>query len=222
MPEQTLTSGPDEVLHASLDALFAPAGDLTVEIELRDRAFAFENLAGLFASLQTPFGFDDLHFDHAALRLMLARFHRDAFGLHNLDRRLDEWVAEGRINEPLKETLLECVCDLGIRINSPRPMRTRVAAAFSLWMTAMRPIALAGSAARGNPEAGKLGAGLTFWIAKQYLRKFGAIRMGSPADSAKRHERIHHDFTYRDINLSSLELLYCSIFWPRTEADEHI
>ena len=215
MPEYTLTATPDEVLQASLDSLFGADGDLTVKEQLDDRIAAFENLAGLFIAQQTKYRFEDMQFDTVALRLMLGRFHRDAFGVHNLAAVLDTRVSENRIAADFATELLDRICGLGVRINTPRPMRTRVAAAFSLWMATFRPVCLTGGTALRDPGAARFCAALNFWIANQYLRKYGQVRVGTPEDAEKRYDRVHHDFTFRAVNLSSLEMLYCSVFQPK-------
>lgn len=60
-----------------------------------------------------------------------------------------------------------------------------------------------------------LDAATNFYLATSFLKFYGNIRVGQEGNDRKtRFYRILYDFTCRDINLSSLEMLYCSIFEP--------
>jgi hypothetical protein len=61
---------------------------------------------------------------------------------------------------------------------------------------------------------------LNFWIASTYLSLFGTITVHEDHDAAVRLERIRYDLTYRGLNLSSLEMLYCGIFRPHKEEED--
>ncbi len=216
MSDGSLTDTPAESLQHALDCLFHPVGKLEDDSWVKDRLIALETLAALFISKYSPYGHEDLQFDWIAARLMIGRFHRDAFGLHNLEVRLQEMVSKQSLSETDRDEIMQRIGLLGLRISSAHPMKTRIAAAFSLWMSTFRPISLKGEAAMNDKQSGKFCAALNFWIAAQYLRKFGNLNLGS--DAQKRYERIHHDFTFRALNISSLELLYCSVFSAKPRA----
>ena len=55
-------------------------------------------------------------------------------------------------------------------------------------------------------------AAVNFWIACCYLSMFGTVHLPDDEDAPVRLSRIRYDLTYRDLNLSSLEMLYASIF----------
>jgi hypothetical protein len=92
---------------------------------------------------------------------------------------------------------------------------TRRAAAFSLWMCAFRPVHLDFKLSKDDPRACMFAAGLNFYIARSYLKLTGNIEPGKPDESKMRLRRILHDFTYREVNLSSLEFFYSAIYRKR-------
>ena len=162
---------------------------------------------------------DYLVWDYLGMQLMIRRFHRDAFGVCKFDKQLDSMVMEGRIASEARDFILKQTSRLGIRINSNAPRKTRIAAAFSLWMSTFRPVHLSGTSVPGlQPEQTEtMWGSANLWIATTYLSKFGAIDFGTGKDAEIRLARIPYDFTYRDINLSSLEMLYASLFRAKSE-----
>jgi hypothetical protein len=149
------------------------------------------------------------------LQMLIRRFHRDAFGTYRFFDKVQEICPDPKQHEAIfNETEL-----LSIRINSEKPRLTRIAAAFSLWMSTFRPIYLAGLPSSPMPDLCWLEADVNFYIATSYLGLYGAIEIGMEGEDRRiRLERIAYDFTFRDLNLSSLELLYCSIFRPKQTA----
>ena len=212
-----LVSTPGEMVDGYLNDLFNPEGDMHDLGDLKQRAGAFKGLAEQFASAATkPYGPDDLTFDPHALKLMLGRFQRDAFGVGRLFRKFDERVRSGEITGEFAEKSKNEIYGIGLRLGTDKPRKTRVAAVFSLWMCVFRPVSLNFLCSKDDKSAWMFPAALNFWIARNYLLKFGTVLIGP---QFKEHfNRALHDFTYRDINLSSLEMFYCGMFVPRHDS----
>lgn len=207
-----LVTHPNDIRDAYLDALFNEQGDEHDADDLALRAGALSGLADLFVNQSAGrYDFCDLHFDGYALRAMLGRFQRDAFGVGRLMRCLDEHTKKGQLEEGICNSLKDAILGLGLRVNTLNPSKTRIAAVFSLWMCAFRPICLQYKGEDVN--AVKFCANLNFWITRVYLMRYGEVLVG--AHFREHFQRVLHDFTYRDVNLSSLEMLYCGIFRPR-------
>jgi hypothetical protein len=56
--------------------------------------------------------------------------------------------------------------NLGLRVSSDDPKKTRIAAVFSLWMCTFRPVSVRWEISKDDPRAPKLCAALNFWIAQ--------------------------------------------------------
>lgn len=190
--------------------LFDPRRNLNVPSELGVCLDAFINLACAQAEALSPKLVSILKFDEIGIAQFVARFHRDAYGVHNAICRLHEL----KIDPALVSTIEDIFADLSIRINSRDPKKTRVAAAFSLWLATIRPVFFSGTSCPGVSKKEMLHflAFLNLWIACLFLMKFGTVTTRDLPDFDERMERIGHDFTYRAINLSSLEVFYCSVF----------
>jgi hypothetical protein len=217
----SLVNSADDLRNQALDALFAPSESIRDIESLKDEAAAFMILAEQCITLATKNGcykFDDLRFDEYALRLMLLRFQRDAFGVSRLWSFLDASENSGDLKPDINLKIKELIQDSGLRINSPAPKKTRIAAAFSLWMCMLRPVYVDKAKTPINEHGllhGQFCAFLNLWMTTQYLSKFGTVKIGNEETQAELIKRIYHDFTFRDVNLSSMEVFYCSIFTPR-------
>lgn len=199
-----------------IDAIFLPQ-NLDDAGVLKDSCTAFINLAGFFAHGE---GLDPrlLVIDRCGLVQMLKRFQRDAHGVLAFHNKLNN-LSDQDITSQTKARILADLKLVGIRINSTNPRKTRIAAVFSLWMAVFRPVFLRMDA-RSDAEAYKsFTAHLNLYIASRYLRKYGYIEWGNNAhDASIRRQHIWYDFTYRALNLSTLELMYCVLFRPATKS----
>lgn len=202
-----------QTIQNNLLGLFAPDVDWRDLNHLRACEYAFKNLSMHFIETAYAQVANLIRFDDMKLQMMVRRFHRDAYGTY----RFFESVKRICSNEAESEAILDETELLSIRINSEKPRLTRVVAAFSLWMATFRPIFLVGLPSNPMPDLCWLEADTNFYIATSFLSLFGSIEIGTEGDDRRiRLERIAYDFTFRDINLSSLEMLYCSIFCPHT------
>lgn len=215
MSDFPLVAHPDDMRSAWINDLFAETTPEVPEQDIKTRAEAFVSLTEHFLSFQqeSKYQFDDLQFDAHGVRAMLGRFQRDAFGLKRLHEAMDHLVAKNKLDGEVAVVVRAKVDEVGIRIGSDDPKKTRIAAAFSLWMCVFRPVCLNYKNSSEDPNAVKFCAGLTFWIAKTYLSQFGDVLVDARFN--EHFSRVLHDFTYRAINLSTLEMLYCSIFRER-------
>lgn len=213
----------------------SPSSDITLEIDhlfgadfVQDEPTiynmsmgAFEALARFYAEQACQLYPRALSFDFIALRMMLARFGRDAYGM----RYFDQYLARADfVHEQREDVLRTARARLGIRINSINPRKTRVAAAFALWLATLRPVFVEVSGIESAPEpayAKNFCAGLNLWLCCTFLERFGRISFGEKEHDAKvRRGHIIYDFTYRHLSLSSLELFFCSVFRPNEDADK--
>lgn len=197
----------------SLSLLFDPEADWSNPEQLAELAAAYQNLAMHFIEKHAIWLFEQVTFDPVKMGLMLKRFYRDAFGV---GRFLSE-IAEAEFSEDQIKEIEKLLPKLSIRINSDDPRKTRIAAAFSLWACTFRPICIRQLPKNPDNRAWRLEATINFWIATQYLKTYGNIQIGVQGDLEDfdtRLRRIWYDFTVRDINLSSLEMMYASIFRP--------
>jgi hypothetical protein len=197
----------------SLNALFDPTIDWGNPLQLAESAAAYQNLAMHFIETNAGWLFDRVAFDPVKMGLMLKRFYRDAFGVGRFLNQLPE----SEFSDAQIKKIEEMLSKLSIRINSDDPRKIRIAAAFSLWACTMRPICVLQLPTNPDSRIWRLEATINFWIATQYLKIYGNIQIGVPGDLDDfdtRLRRVWYDFTVRDINLSSLEMMYSSIFRP--------
>ncbi len=149
--------------------------------------------------------------------VLIRRFQRDAYGAARFHRFTENLRIHGDLKSETRIKILEQVKGLGIRITAENPRKTRIAAAFSLWMCTIRPVCADNlklpTVTLENLE--QICARLNFWMATTYLGKFGVCSFGEGDDSIVRLKHVVHDFMCRDINLSSLELLYAGLFRPK-------
>jgi hypothetical protein len=145
------------------------------------------------------------------LQMLISRFHRDAFGVYNFAKLIESRFP----NRGDQTAIFDQIERLSIRINTGNPRKTRIAAAFSLWMATFRPVFFIGLPSNPIKNLWRLEADLNFFIATSFLGLYGSIEIGTEGEDRNiRLERIRYDFTFRDLNLSSLEMLYCSVFCP--------
>jgi hypothetical protein len=126
-------------------------------------------------------------------------------------------VKDKKLDADLKKEILARLRGLSVRINSKSPKKPRIVAAFALWASTLRPLCLSDLPQSDDERVWRLEATINFWITTRYLQRFGRVQIGIPGDTDdfdERIRRIWYDFTFRDLNLSSLELLYSSIFLP--------
>jgi hypothetical protein len=193
----------------SLAGLFYKGTDWNDPDHLRACEYAFKNLAMHSVESIWPEMLPFIQFDDLKLKMMLRRFYRDAFGVWHFNTKLEKLCPD----KTTRSAILAEINRLSIRINSPKPRKTRIAAAFSLWMSTFRPIYINGTPPVPPSGIWQLDAAVNFKITTDFLMQYGTIQVGTLGkDRNLRLQRIYYDFTCRDLNLSSLELLYCSIF----------
>ena len=226
----TNTSTAREIIQASLDFLFDGDTALSGDDSLKQRMLAFENLTLSFvreSSASKPEGRpwdlmdEDVRFDEYALRAMVGRFDRDAFGVRQFQRVLSAELSD----QKSRDKVWSAFKATSLRINTTNPRKTRIAASFSMWMATFRPVSLKPKKGLPSQLATEFCARLNLYIITAYLRQFGKVLLDAPFASArdeehrlKLMERIFHDLTYRELRLSALEMLFCGIFHPRDEA----
>jgi hypothetical protein len=202
----------------ALAVLFEPSCNWRDDAAISNSAIAFQNLAMRFIELNVPQLLGKIAFDPVKLGLMLKRFYRDAFGVLDFHNFLVQKISSQELSAKTKKEIVSKLEGLSIRINTDDPRKTRIAAAFSLWFATLRPISVLEQTSGQDSRLWRLEATINFWIAESFLARFGTIEIGVPGDADDydtRIRRIWYDFTFRDLNLSSLELMYASIFRPR-------
>jgi hypothetical protein len=220
-PSPPLVATAEEMMKAELQCLFwhgeHPEADVAI-------AEAFENLAVRYVLTNGGNNVNPgaIRIDYHALRLMLGRFCRDVYGICKLHRVISRLQQSGNISETGKKAVLDEVASLGVRINSANPFMTKRAAAFSLWMCTFRPVHLDFALSKQEPRARMFAAGLNFYIASSYLQLTGTVDLGNDDEKRMRLRRILHDFTYREVNLSSLEFFYSGIYRRRDQEGAEI
>lgn len=208
---------PDESeygINDSLNGFFNPDLNLENAGELAQARTAFINLVGIFIGDTCPELITFVRFDYTAIHLMLKRVHRDAYGVCKFSKYIENLAIESSIKTEIATEITKHLKLLSIRINSESPRKTRIAAAFSLWMSTFRPVNLDYRAIDIVPSD-KLEffcARLNYWIATSFLCQFGDVSIPKNQNGKILLERVIYDFTYRDVGLSSLEALYANIF----------
>lgn len=194
---------------ANLLAIFSQTVDMS-DTKHRYRAVvAFRNLALHSVEVSFPECLPYVRFDTIKTVTMLNRLHRDSYQVGHFSK----WLTTTCGNPKLAASIMSKAGDLSVRINSDKPRKTRVAAAFSLWMSTFRPIFLMQVPKPTPEDIIYLEATVNFNIAIRYLALFGAIQIGGTSDEADDIKaRIYYDLTFRGLNLSSLEMLYCGLF----------
>lgn len=207
---------------AWVNDLFSPA-ILGKERDYYNRAAdAFQTLTIYYVQLHwanTPEQFFQLiraiRFDYVGIISMLKRFQRDAYGVNRFEAIADQMVKDGKFSKETKEEILSQVQQLGLRITAESPRKTRVPAAFSLWMCVFRPISFDARKLQGFPVEvlEVFCAMVNYFMATAYLSKFGTTELGgTKRDESVRLERIRHDFTCREVSFSTMETFYSAIF----------
>lgn len=159
---------------------------------------------------------DALHFDYVAMSEMLKRFVRDAWGVKHFDESVNRSLKG--IDPSFAGKAMPIVRDelhnLGVRINSDNPRKTRVAAAFTLWMSTFRPVSVdCNTGFKDDQLLVQFCAAFTFHLSSCYLQAYGTVTYGSDAkDEETRIGHVVHDLLYRCLNLSPLEMLYGGMF----------
>ena len=203
----------------NLLALFSKDVDGRDVNDLRVCEYAFKNLAMHCIESSWPQVKNLIRFDDLKLQLFVRRFHRDAYGTYHFTKALEQMCPDAT----LRGAILREVERLSIRINSDKPRKTRIAAAFSLWLANFKPIYFAGLPSSPIPDLWRLEADVNFFIATSFLSLYGTIEIGTEGEDRKiRLERISYDFTFRDLNLYFLGIALLQCFSPsptRNEAD---
>lgn len=204
-----------------LDAVFGPVPLTEEDVAYSDAIVAFQNLTGAFVHRLAKSSprllvrmLGCIRFDYVGIAAMFKRFQRDAFGVSRFSDLAEKLVTENKLSGETKDLIIKEVRQLGLRVSSAEPRKTRIAAAFSLWMCVFRPVTF-DNRQLGEVSPDKLEifcAALNFYIASSFLSKLGAIHIGVGEEADIILERIKHDFTYRHVSMSVLETLYCSIF----------
>src|SRR5688572_6080470 len=204
----------EQALNESLAFLFSTENDVNLTAPMEELSIAFLNLVGIFLSQRSCKALlPHVRLDPAGFEQMMRRFHRDAFGIYKFGAYVDGLIGKGKLDAGERVEMMRRVCNLGVRIHSEAPRKTRIAAAFSLWMCTFRPIFFQDTTKLGfsNDTLASLPGSINYWIATRYLKLFGKVELPSN-DAGVLLERIKHDFAFRAVNLSSLEMLYASIF----------
>lgn len=206
----------DDVVSQSLDAIFEPFGDCDDPVECHNAIIGLTNLVGVYFEKHAKPLLKNkaIQCDSMGASEAIKRFQRDVFGVYRFQKLMQELEFSTRE----KDIVLHEAGKLGIRINSGTPLKTRIAASFSLWMTTFRPISINPQIAVQFYKLEQLrfcNAVVTHYISCAFLRQYGKVDHGIDEDADKRLERLRYDFTYRDLNLSALEMLYCSLYRPR-------
>lgn len=200
--------------------LFEPA-DANSSKDLTSACAAFQNLTIEFFRTHHPELSTFITFDLLKLGLAMQRFFREAYGVQSFTRTLAKLQRDSHITADAEITLRNHLKQLGIRINSNDPRKTRIAAAFSLWVSTMKPIVIAKrcldqSRSLSNLDQERLcslEAASIFWMVTVYLSRYGRVDLGiDEAERNVRMGRIVHDLTFRDLSLSSLEFMYSGLF----------
>ncbi|MEQ1859549.1 MAG: hypothetical protein ABMA13_06410 [Chthoniobacteraceae bacterium] len=204
----------DQQINNNLKIVFNPRLDAENPLMAANACGAFVNLAGIYVRDSCPALKGHLAFDHLALREVFRRFNRDAFGVNRFFASMEAMEGDCKLPHPTRVEIQRQVAQLGIRINTDSPRKTKIAAAFSFWVAVLRPVYVRQFVIPGIAieELNTFSAGLNFWIGCSYLSMYGDVLLPSDADSSIRLARIRYDLTYRGINLSSLEMLYASVF----------
>lgn len=214
-----------------LFTLVAPGKELE---QYKKAMFAFEQLTGffLYIGLAKEDGASltriskNVHFNYAALTSMLKKFQRDVYGVNNFRSYVDGLVKSKKLltftldKIKTEEEMMQKVCSLGLRISAKNPRKTRVAAAFSLWMCVYRPVYINGDGLDlHSNDLDLFCASLNYWLASSFLMKFGKVSLGTEDDAKIRMDRVRHDFTVRQVCLSTLETFYSSVFRATDKKD---
>lgn len=201
----------------SLDAIFEPFEDSDDPVECQNAITGLLNLTGIYLETHGAVPLlksNAIRCDTIGASEAIMRFQRDVWGLHRFYTQLKKL----KLPQKSEQTILEWADKLGLRINSEKPLKTRIAASFSLWMTTFRPISVDPEKAAKFYKRQHLtycNASIVHWISCAFLDQYGKVNHGDDPDAGKRIERIRYDFTYRNLTLSSLEMLYCSIYRPK-------
>jgi hypothetical protein len=211
--DPTFGEKPEYFVQRCLDALFLHK---PTQKEWRaDMIKALENLSEFYLETFCPCCTKAaLHTNYYALIELVNRFHRDAYGVAELTHELNQKQESGELTARTVVWFKQEIEALGVRINSADPKLTRKAAAFSLWMATFRPFSLRFGHSDEVKDPESFSAALNFWITSTFLSRdgIGSIHLGGVQEKDKHLERVLHDFTYRDLTLSSLEFFYCGIF----------
>jgi hypothetical protein len=208
-------SDKDQIVARSLDAIFEPFEDSDDADERHGAIVGLLNLTAIYLNTHAKSLVKNkaIHCDSFGASEAIMRFQRDVWGVF----RIHNQIKKLKLPPDQKKSLLSKIEEAGVRINSKDPLKTRIAAAFSLWMTTFRPISIIPErtpACYSQSQLVQCNGALVHWISCAFLRQYGKLDHGNDMDAMKRIERIRYDFTYRDLTLSSLEMLYCSIYRP--------
>ena len=155
-----------------------------------------------------------IHFNELGIMETLERFARDAWGVDRFHKRVNDQFALLGINKDALAIVEKELHDVGIRVNTRHPRKTRVAACFALWMSTLRPLFVDAANAKSDLDVAKeFCAAFTYTLCTEYLSMFGEVVAGSTdEDAAVRIQHVVRDFHCRQLGLSPLELLFCGLF----------
>ncbi len=210
----------NQEVEENLRTLFEPTENPAEERTQTKAALAFLRLVSDLISRGYPWLEPHVKLDAVRVAIFIKRFYRDAFGIKQFFKLLDEEEISGNLHKSTHKKINDAFEDfLSVRINSAAPKKTRVVAAFSLWMSTIRPVCIINPKPDFLDGIWHLEPNLNFILAKNYLSRYGTVSLGDPVkdllDSEDRWWRIWYDFTYRAISLSSLEFMYAGIFRPK-------
>jgi hypothetical protein len=205
---------PDEYLRN----IFEP--DLSLD-DNRWRFWAIESL--IFFAREYAKGAEEspdaLKYDHFAMGQCLSRFVRDAYGVKRFNDRVTTELTRRGVDLSLLAFLGSEVAALGLRINSSDPRKTRIAAAFTLWMAVFRPVSVSSVPPTFKDDVlmHTFCFEFTFSLARQYLCIYGETENHLGVDEKDREVRIANvvrALECRQLDLSTLETLFSGIFRP--------
>jgi hypothetical protein len=219
-PEAFIEKIPDIDITESIRALFSVDYDSDSAIDRQILGTAFVNLTLLFTARTLPQLFKHVSFDLPGVHMFLRRFQRDVYGVGKFHALVDDMEKEGLISPHGSLKVKSFMnSDVGVRVNTASPKKTKIAAVFTLWMTTIRPVHLErGAMFEQNvrrEDIERFTGMLTFFLASSFLSLYGRVVVFDDDHNRERMERIKYDFTYRALNLSSLEMLYACVFTPK-------
>lgn len=162
-------------------------------------------------------------YDLFSMKIAVERFQRDAFGVRNFQKYIEGKRNGEKISDECAQDVLQEIQKLGIRINTSSPRKTRIVAAFLLWMSTFRPISLVWNndvlemLKKDKRDPSEISARVFWQICHAYLKQYGDLTLVKGEETSNvRLERIFRDLTVRNISLSSIELFMSGVFRPKT------
>lgn len=159
---------------------------------------------------------DAICFNSVGILEALKRFTRDVWGVKRFCNRMEHELGSFDNTGKLLNIVKNEMRTLGLRISSDNPRKTRIAAAFALWMATFRPLHIIPKDSQvEKAEWALFPFAFIFSLTIMYLTRFGTVKCGvDDYDEKVRISHIIHDLHCRVLCLSPLELLYSGIFRP--------